>query len=345
MTFTPVLIRLSERAGFDVVCVLLATAGFSWMGFVFEFTCLGLAIDLFRLTSVLTQKIVSIRLLPSLRGKMQFLLPATGALVLCAYGFIEARAITVRHVPVTTSKLTNTDRTIKIVQISDLHLGLTFSNKRLRAIVDTINAESPDLVVATGDIVESHASDMAALVNTLQMIKAPAGKFAVTGNHEYYTGIVKSIDFLTQAGFTVLENSRKSVEGLDIVGVNDPTSRYMQGTLNSNTTAKAFDQASSERFTLLLKHRPVVSAKQLGHFDLQLSGHSHKGQLFPFNFLVQLQHPLPHSTLIDTQPGLLYVNPGTGTWGPPFRILAPPEITVLTLSPAGQTSSAKAVNL
>ena len=184
MIFTPVFIRLSEGAGYDTLAIMLAIAGFSWMGFVFEFTCIGLAIDITRLTSTLTQKTFSFPLIFSLRGHRQFLLPALLALILCTYGFMEARSINIRHIPIITSTLSATDSPLKIVQISDLHMGLTLSSKRLQVIVEKINAKSPDLVVATGDLVESHAGDMIGRAGILAEIDAPLGKFAVTGNHE-----------------------------------------------------------------------------------------------------------------------------------------------------------------
>jgi hypothetical protein len=165
----------------------------------------------------------------------------------------------------------------------------------------------------------------------LQEIQPRYGKFAVTGNHEYYAGLSQPLDFTQRAGFTVLRGEVQTLPiGIHIAGVDDPIgNRYG---LNKNITEKELlSNPDREGFTILLKHRPVVDQDAAGLFDLQLSGHVHKGQIFPFNLLTYIHYPVRagHNSLASGSS--IYVSRGTGTWGPPVRFLAPPEVTVIDL--------------
>ena len=153
----------------------------------------------------------------------------------------------------------------------------------------------------------------------------------MTGNHELYAGLDQAISFTERAGFRVLQNEGSTAGGLiNVVGVDDPAIlRVTHSWLAPEKTL--LSKVSSDKFTLLLKHRPAVDQESLGLFDLQLSGHVHKGQIFPFNLLTYLFYPVRTGFALYPQNSALYVSRGTGTWGPPIRFLAPPEITVIEL--------------
>jgi uncharacterized protein len=156
----------------------------------------------------------------------------------------------------------------------------------------------------------------------------PLGKFAVTGNHEYYAGPAQSVEFMRECGFEVVRNSIISVnERLSIAGVDDPASgeQIREFTI--------FNCADKNKYIILLKHRPDVDPMSEGLFDLQLSGHAHRGQMFPFNFITAMQYPKQNGLYKLNHKSHLYTSRGTGTWGPPMRILSPPEITVITITP------------
>jgi len=217
--------------------------------------------------------------------------------------------------------------------ITDLHVGLIVGVDQVQRLVTAIKREKPDLVVATGDTVDgliSHSNGVSAL---LHEITAPLGKFAVFGNHEYYVGLGQSRRFLEQSGFKVLQNQTALTgDNLALVGVDDPAaSRF--GQYQPVDEAVLLTSVPKERFLILLKHRPEMGAGSSGLFDLQLSGHVHKGQIFPFNLLTWLRFPVRAGMNRLAGGSRLYVSRGTGTWGPPIRFLAPPELTVIDLVP------------
>jgi hypothetical protein len=175
---------------------------------------------------------------------------------------------------------------------------------------------------------------MPGLAGSLREITPRYGKYAITGNHEFYAGLDQALNFTRSAGFTVLSGEAVSIPGLiNIAGVDDPAGS-MLGLSPAVSEEKLLTGLPRGLFTLLLKHRPLIDKKAVGLFDLQLSGHVHKGQIFPFSIITWLYYPL-HAGRLDL-PGhaLLYVSRGAGTWGPPIRFLSPPEVTVVELLPA-----------
>jgi len=220
---------------------------------------------------------------------------------------------------------------LKIVQISDVHLGLTIGESRLRKIIEHIKAEQPDILVSTGDLVDGQMNNQSGLARMIHEIPTKYGKYAVTGNHEFYAGLKDAIKFTEDAGFKVLRGEGLNISGvMNIAGVDDPTGKRYD--LTSNISEKAMlSKLPSEYFTLLLIHQPQINKAESGLFDLQLSGHTHKGQIFPFSLIVKLFYR--HINGLDRlgNQSYIYVSRGTGTWGPPIRFLAPPEVTVIEL--------------
>jgi hypothetical protein len=152
------------------------------------------------------------------------------------------------------------------------------------------------------------------------------GKFAVIGNHEYYPGLEQSLGFLKRAGFFMMRNEAITVKGsLNIAGIDDPAVG-----ITVDETA-VLSSVQNGLFTLYLKHRPNVPDATLGLFDLQLSGHTHRGQIYPFNYIVSIPYPYLNGFFSLEQGSYLYTSRGTGTWGPPIRILSPPEVTIIDI--------------
>jgi predicted MPP superfamily phosphohydrolase len=186
-------------------------------------------------------------------------------------------------------------------------------------------------VVSTGDLVDSQIDNLRGLGELLKGVDARYGKFAVTGNHEFYAGLDQALRFTEKAGFTILRHQALAVTGiLNIVGVDDPTGKRF-GLSRGISEQSLLSKIPPERFTILLKHQPVVDGNSAGLFDLQLSGHTHGGQIFPFYILVWLFYPVaPGLTRLENG-SYLYVSKGSGTWGPPIRFLSPPEVTIIEL--------------
>jgi len=302
---SPLFSHWALKRGFLKMGQILYITGFTWMAFLFLSACVFVIFDLSRFLYPLEKK----------TGSLVALFFSLGAL---SYGFFEAQRPQVKTLTIKTPKVSSP---IIIGIISDLHCGPVVKGKRLEHLLKALVKAKPDLILSPGDLLDTeYQNDL----SPLRELKAPLGKFTVLGNHEGYMGPKKAQRILEEMGFKVLRNERVKVGQLILVGVDDP---HVRGSL---VDEKALLK-EEEGFVILLKHRP--SPPKEGKFDLQLSGHTHGGQIFPFNLIVRLFYP--KSEGLKTLPGgkLLYITRGTGTWGPPVRFLAPPEVTIISIFP------------
>ncbi len=332
MIFAPVLVRLSEKQGLEIFARLMSYIGYTWMGLLFLFTSVSLLFDLYHLLIYLGSLIVKKDLIASTpSSRFSFFIPLILSIIIATYGYFEAKNIRTERITVKTSKIPKEVGSLKIVQISDVHIGLIIREERLKRILEKVDAEHPDLLVSTGDLVDGQINSLAGLSELFKTIMPRYGKFAITGNHEFYAGLDQSLEFTEQSGFVVLRGERLTVAGLiNIAGVDDPTGeRY--GLFKDVGEKELLSGLSSETFTLLLKHRPLLDKNTNSLFDLQLSGHTHKGQIFPFSLITRLYYPADSGYLRLLDNSYLYVSRGAGTWGPPIRFLSPPEVTVIEL--------------
>ncbi len=325
----PILTYYLARQGYEEAAQKAAYVGYLWMGLIFFLTWLNLAADLLRLLLRIPGHFgIAPNAVPFLAGRTAFLCIAGLALALSAYSFLEAARIEVTRTRVVTEKLPPSVPHLRIAQISDLHLGLIHRNGKAREVAEILSRERPDLFVSTGDLVDGQLDGVEGLSRIFREIEAPMGKYAVPGNHEYYAGIDRSLGFTRQAGFTVLRDEAVVDNVLRIAGVDDPTRDRFGGSARP-PEASLLGDPSEHRFTLLLKHRPAIDPESAGKFDFQLSGHTHHGQIWPFRLLTRLVYPLLGGTHPVPGGGTLHVSRGTGTWGPPMRFLARPEITIV----------------
>ena len=332
MMFSPSIIYYLERSGIEFLARLMSYAGYIWMGFLILFISAAFFIDIYRLLIYAAGLIF--------RGSLSIITPDAGlSFYICVlfafsasiYGFFEAKDIRIEHLSIKTSKIPEEAGTIKIVQISDVHIGLIIREERLKRIINVVKKADPDILVSTGDLVDGQINRLEGLAEMLQEIKPEYGKFAITGNHEFYAGLKQALDFTKRAGFKVLRGETADVVGMiNIAGVDDRTGRQY-GLLKGIAERELLSGLNREKFTLLLKHRPRVDKDSEGLFDLQLSGHTHKGQLFPFSLITKMYFPKHSGYLKLPNNSHLYVSRGTGTWGPPIRFLSPPEVTVIEL--------------
>jgi predicted MPP superfamily phosphohydrolase len=226
---------------------------------------------------------------------------------------------------------------VKVVQISDIHIGPTLDRRFMQRVVDQVNALRPDMVAVTGDLVDGSVRRLRDEVAPLAGLHAPLGVYFVTGNHEYYHGGAAWSAEVARLGLTVLHNAHRVVERagsrLTVAGVTDHEAGMMDPS-HACRPDLALAGAPEGVPRLLLAHQPrtAVLARGLG-VDLQLSGHTHGGQIFPFMFFVRLQQPVIRG--LATIAGVrVYTSRGTGYWGPPLRLGPTPEITELTLLPS-----------
>ena len=264
------------------------------------------------------------------------------ALSTCAiviYGAFEAYHIKTENVTLHSPKIPVASGPVRIVQISDLHISPLYFPARLAPVIVAIQNAKPDILVSTGDLVDGDGLNPQMLASALQGIPAPLGKFAITGNHEFYAGIAHASAFIQQAGFRLLRDQSITItKELVITGVDDPAAA------GPGLRAKEKDllkRVPKNAFSLLLKHRPEIDKNSIDFIDLQLSGHTHKGQIFPFDGLVRLSYPMGCGLRQISPDRHVYISRGTGTWGPPIRFLAPPEITIIDVVPADRESKDK----
>ena len=219
---------------------------------------------------------------------------------------------------------------MKILHISDLHIGPTLDREWCAGIVERVNVLEPDLIVVTGDVVDGSVEELEHDVAPLQELTAPHGVLFCTGNHEYYSGPDAWCAHYEKLGMRVLRNERVEVLGIDVAGVDDYRSRGMAKGHGPDLPA-ALAGRDEKRELILLAHQPVAVLEAAKHgVGLQLSGHTHGGQIWPFHYLVKIAQPYV-AGLVDHEGTKLYINQGTGFWGPPLRIGSFAEITQVTL--------------
>lgn len=326
----PILSTVLLHNGHTRVAQWLGWIGFSWMGVAFLLFSSLLLADGIRLVAWLASRTGWITVRPD-----PLVLARTAALLGCLlalWAFWTARRLQVVELPVTSGRLAHLEHPVRVLQISDLHLGVMSDKARVARVVEAARALAPDLILCTGDLVDGPhelLEDQAALLATLD---APLGKFAVTGNHEAYATRDGGRRTLETAGFRLLRNEGLQVlEGLSLAGLDDPT--Y----IGRGPEAQALEQSvlgslPAGDFRILLKHQPILGPGSRGLAELQLSGHTHNGQIFPFGLLTRRVFPVPMG-LSEPSPGFrLYLSRGTGSWGPPMRLFQPPELTLLELS-------------
>ncbi|MFZ5776176.1 MAG: metallophosphoesterase [Thermodesulfobacteriota bacterium] len=323
----PLAERLLERGNLWSAPLPLRQLAYGWMGFVFLVASLLLASDLLGWGfSGLTRRRAG-----RTWARWRLGLALTLASFLAWQAWLTARQPMVKEVVISSPKVPASAGEVRIVQLADIHLGPMLDAERLERIIALATAARPDLLVATGDVVDGQLRHLNGFSGRFARIPASLGKFAILGNHEFYVGAAHSAEFLGSAGFTMLRGERRQPLGwLAVLGVDD-TAADGNGQRQGVSEAVLLRETPPRVFTLLLKHRPRLSGAQGTVADLQLSGHTHGGQLFPFGLLVRLFFPLPTGLLALGDGKHLYTSLGAGTWGPAMRLLAPPEVTLIRL--------------
>lgn len=261
-------------------------------------------------------------------GAAAFGLGATG------WSLREAAQVLVKRVEVPLRRLPVALDGMTIVQLSDVHVGPMIGRAFIEHIVSTVNGLQPDVIAITGDLVDGSVADLSQEVAPLAELRSKHGCYFVTGNHEYYSGAAPWCAHLPTLGIRVLRNEHVSIgtgeHHFHLAGVDDfAAARFGEG--HGADLKKALVGRDPSKALVLLAHQPkaVHEAQEYG-VDLQLSGHTHGGQLWPFNWIVKLQQPVV-AGLKRFGETLIYVSCGTGYWGPPMRLRAPPEVTQVVL--------------
>ena len=302
----------------------LELAGTTWMGTLFLLFAALLVVDAVTAGGLLLPKLV-----PTVRG-WALVIGALLSAIALAQGL---RDPVVRDYEVRLHGLpAERDGTV-LVEISDIHLGTLIGERWMARLVNRVNAMKPDLVVVDGDLVDGNVGEVKPLLPVLKGLRAPLGVWAVTGNHEWYAGIDRSVQLFKDAGYTVLRDRwAEVVPGLVFAGVDDLTGRRQFGQLD-HPVEKAL-AGRPVGATVLLSHSPLnADAAAAAGAGLMLSGHTHDGQIWPFGYLVRFVYPLLGGRY-EVNGMSVIVCRGTGTWGPRMRLWLPSEIVRIILRTA-----------
>jgi len=327
----PLIIRAAEGVISDSLARVIAVAGYSWMAFLLLFVVVCLFVELYNLGMIIAVNRCNCHIssfVPT--AGMRFMIPAALAFILTIYGSFAAGSLRTEFLVIHSGKIPQKIGKIRLLQISDVHLGGAMGERYVSRIIRAVRDANPDIVVSTGDFVDGRGEYANEAARKFNEITPRWGKFSIPGNHELYLGIDKAAKFMDNAGFVFLRNRSATIAGVvDLAGVDDPGGvRKGKGALGDRDI---LSPANPSHFKILLKHRPEVEKDAVGLFDLQLSGHTHKGQIFPFCIFTKLAFPYHAGAYHLPGGSLLYVNRGAGFWGPPIRLLSPPEITVIDL--------------
>jgi predicted MPP superfamily phosphohydrolase len=259
------------------------------------------------------------------------------ALVLLLWGYAEAmRTSRVRRIDVTLPRLGAALDGLRVVLLTDTHYGPIDRARWSRRVVDVVNTLDADIVAHTGDIADGEVSERRAQAAPLADVRAALTRVYVTGNHEYFSGAQRWVEHMASLGWEALHNRHVLVERggdrLIVAGVDDRTAAGSGVPGHHADHAAALAGTDPELPVLLLAHQPQQVAGAVAHgVDLQLSGHTHGGQMWPFHYLVRIDQPVLQGLSRHGARTQLYTSRGTGFWGPPFRIFAPSEITLITV--------------
>ncbi len=251
------------------------------------------------------------------------------ALLCAAYAlYAGTKTPDVREVVIASEKIS---REQKVVVLSDLHIHRTISPQKIKEIVERTNTLKPDAIILAGDILDDEVDKIAEVTSLLKDLKAENGVCFVTGNHEFYTGYHDTVRELKNQGFVFLENNGMPLGGnVYVAGIPDLFSAKGHGMeIDLN---KAFSSAGNGMYRLLVSHTPTDFGKD-NVFDLEVSGHTHGGQIFPFHILTKLHNKYLSGLYDMDENSKIYVSRGAGQWGPQMRFLAPSEITLIKLTP------------
>ncbi len=321
----PVATFIFSAKEMSMLASITGFTGYSWLAFLGLFLVIHGILDLFVFILEKRGKEFSKKTIQIITA-----VAVSVNVIIIFYGFFEAQNIQIEKLSFSSPKIKE-GRTIKIVQISDVHFSPIISVHSAKKIRDMVQKQNPDIIISTGDFLDRAIRKKKEVAAVMRTLKAPLGKYAITGNHEFIAGIKYSVDFIKNSGFKLIRNDTVVIEDmLNLTGVDDlSASRFGYTVKISEETV--LSKVDSKNYTILLKHQPKVDEKNTQYYDLQLSGHTHAGQIFPFTLFAKIAFPYLCGFYKVNDNTNIYVNRGTGTWGPPIRFLVSPEITVIEL--------------
>ncbi len=330
LLLSPIIMRVAEGKFPDAIYAAITYIGYLWMGIIFLLFVFNLVIDIYRLIIFSSSHIFNAdltRLIPDKRIAIMAVILLT--IFIHLYGLYEAWAIKTERITIPTLKLPDSMERLRVVQISDIHFSRTNGVGLAERITEIVSGLEPDILVSTGDLIDDGLREQERVKGLFRAIKTRYGKYAATGNHEFFADIRITGRFTEDCGFRLLRNENISVNDfISIAGIDDPAVNRggFRQIIDEGEVIKGF---SPDKINIFLKHQPRIEKGSVGKFDIQLSGHTHRGQIFPFSLFVGMMFRYLDGLYDLGDNSFLYVSRGSGTWGPPIRFLSPPEITVI----------------
>ncbi|MDP4292312.1 MAG: metallophosphoesterase [Bacteroidota bacterium] len=326
--------RFLERVWQSWISDLFTWVGAFWLAAMFYFFLIVLVSDMISLTGWMVPKLPALLIHPTADLKVFYLYSSIGVVVLAlVLGHINALHPRIRVIDIQTGKKALGPKEVSIVMASDIHLGTIIGPRRVGRLVNTINGLKPDLVVLAGDVVDEDLKPVIRqnLGEALRKISAPLGVYAITGNHEYIGGAEAACRYLENHGITMLRDSVVSIKGMFYLAGREDRSINSFAGKKRKTLNSLLAGLDRDRPIVLMDHQPFnLEEAERQHVTLQLSGHTHYGQIWPLNYIIDAIYELGmgYKTIGNTH---YYVSPGYGSWGPPVRIGHRPEIALIRL--------------
>ncbi len=320
-----------ERTASSIVSEWVYRVGAFWLAFMFYFLVLLLAIDLVRVANYF------FHFLPvfSPAGKLNLGYSVIGVVTLIVvYGYFNALNTRIKEIPLTIHKKVTGATELKILMASDIHLGALIGERQELKLVRIINEQKPDLVLLCGDLVDGDIGPVLRkkLGKHIQEISTPLGVYAIPGNHEYIGGIQNTLPYLKSINIKVMRDEVVTLsDGIQLVGRDDRDSRRMGGESNPHELKELTKGLDHSKPIIVMNHQPfnLQEAVEVGA-DLHLSGHTHNGQMWPFNYITEAIYELSWG-LKQKGNTTFYVSSGFGSWGPPVRTGNTPEVVVFMI--------------
>ncbi len=312
--FLPFIFRFFEKNEYFFFATIFSYIFYFWMAYLFIFNFFGIFFWIFGLIFNF-KKFLDIIL---------FAIP----IFIIIFGFFEDKSLRVNYLNLESSKI---ERDIKIGFFSDLHIGLSKPEKKIEDIFKVFEKEKIDLLLCGGDLLDSTYFEKNHWKKYFKETNPPLGKYAVFGNHEWYVGFENSKKLFEELGFNILRFEFINLEGnIILAGAEEETAKYFKvGNYNEEEFLK---NLPGEKFTIYLRHRPPKNV--LKNVDLCLSGHTHRGQFFPFSLITSLIFKF-HYGFYKIDNFSIYVSSGAGSWGPPVRFLSKRDVAIINLKAKG----------
>ncbi len=333
--------RFADRISHSELNHLFIWIGSFWLAALIYFFLIILLVDIVKLTNY------GFHFLPSQNtleyGKIKIITFLFSIIIVCfllTIGFINANNTRITRIEIQTEKNLKNKEKVKIVAVTDIHLGTLIAQKRLKKLTELVNKENPDIILLAGDILDEVQTPIynENIGAPLKNLKASMGIYAINGNHEYIGGINRAVKYIESLDIKLLRDTSVEVnEMFEIIGREDRDMQRFTGK-QRKTKEELIKNLDKSKFLILMDHQPYDLQKTADlNIDLQISGHTHHGQLWPINYITDAVYELSYGYLTKGKTHF-YVSSGFGTWGPPVRIGTIPEIVVITIKPLIKSS-------